>query len=115
MTEVVRVTSQAPLLQSETSNLSQVIENTTITQMPLNGRNYQQVAMLAPGVLPMMSTAFEAYFQDNLKVNRTLTNLAVDVTPLNGRYRAMHSQGVTSFSALIARVNDSIVVRMPVN
>ena len=40
-------------------------------------------------------------------------NLVVDVTPLNGRYRPMHSRGVTSFSALIARVKDSLVVRIP--
>ena len=40
-------------------------------------------------------------------------NLVVDVTPLGARYRPMHSQGVTSFSALIARVKDSLVVRIP--
>jgi len=38
----------------------------------------------------------------------------VDVTSLNGKYRAMHSRGVTSFSALIARVDDRVVVRLPV-
>jgi hypothetical protein len=36
--------------------------------------------------------------------------LVVDVTPLGARYRPMHSQGVTSFSALIARVKDTLVV-----
>ena len=41
-----------PLLESETSNLGQVIENRTITQMPLNGRNYQDLAILSVGVLP---------------------------------------------------------------
>jgi hypothetical protein len=40
--------------------------------------------------------------------------LVVDVTPLGARYRPMHSQGVTSFSALIARVKDTLVVRIPV-
>ena len=40
--------------------------------------------------------------------------LVVDVTPLSARYRAMHSQGVTSFAALIARVKDGIVVRIPI-
>lgn len=42
-------------------------------------------------------------------------NLVVDVTPLNARYRPMHSRGVTSFSALIAHVNDSLVVRIPLD
>lgn len=38
----------------------------------------------------------------------------VDVTPLNGRYRAMRSRGVTSFSSMIARVDHRIVVRLSV-
>jgi hypothetical protein len=42
-------------------------------------------------------------------------NLVVDVTPLTAPYRPMHSQGVTSFSALIARVQDALVVRIPLN
>jgi hypothetical protein len=40
--------------------------------------------------------------------------LTVDAVALNPRYRPLHSRGVTSFSALIARVNGSIVVRIPV-
>ena len=40
------------MLEAETSNLGQVIENRTITQMPLNGRNYQHLAALSAGVLP---------------------------------------------------------------
>jgi hypothetical protein len=31
------------------------------------------------------------------------------------RYRPTHSQGVTSFSALVARAKDTLVVRIPVN
>ena len=45
VSEVVEVYGQIPLLESETSNLGQVIENHTITQMPLNGRNYQRLAI----------------------------------------------------------------------
>ena len=58
VTEVVEVSGSAPLLQSETSSLGQVIENSSIVNMPLNGRNYQQLAMLAPGVLPIRTTNF---------------------------------------------------------
>jgi hypothetical protein len=42
-------------------------------------------------------------------------NLVVDVAPLGPRYRPMHSQGVTSFSALIARVKDTLIVRLPLD
>ena len=56
--EVIEVTGQIPLLESETSNLGQVIENRTITQMPLNGRNYQDLAVLSVGVLPSRTQNF---------------------------------------------------------
>lgn len=40
--------------------------------------------------------------------------LVVDAAPLHAPYRASHSRGVTSFSLLIARVDDRILVRLPV-
>ncbi|MGH9353743.1 MAG: carboxypeptidase regulatory-like domain-containing protein, partial [Terriglobia bacterium] len=52
-TQTVQVkASGAELLQTETGEISQVIGNTEITQMPLNGRNYQQLVMLTAGVSP---------------------------------------------------------------
>jgi|WetSurMetagenome_2_1015567.scaffolds.fasta_scaffold907005_2 hypothetical protein len=51
----------------------------------------------------------------DVRVTFKPADLAVDVIPLNPRYRPMHSNGVTSFSALIARVDDRIVVRLPVD
>lgn len=56
--EVIEVTAEVSLLEAETSSLGQVVENKTITQMPLNGRNYQKLAVLAPGVLPSRSRNF---------------------------------------------------------
>ena len=58
VTEVIEVTGEVPLLEAETSNLGQVIENRTITQMPLNGRNYQDLAILSAGVLPSRAQNF---------------------------------------------------------
>jgi len=49
----------------------------------------------------------------DVRVSFTTAGLNMDVQPLDPRYHAMHSQGVTSFSTLIARVNDAIVVRLP--
>ena len=39
--------------------------------------------------------------------------LRVDVEPLNPRYRAMHSAGKEGFSGLIVRVDNAILVRVP--
>ena len=66
VTETVEVTAEVPLLESETSSLGQAIENKTITQMPLNGRNYQELAMLTAGVLP---SRFQNFVEDAFSVN----------------------------------------------
>jgi len=46
----VTVSSDVPLLQSETSNIQTTIPGHTVTALPLNGRNFVQLATLAPGV-----------------------------------------------------------------
>jgi hypothetical protein len=51
-TETVEVTGQAPLLQPETNSLGQVIEQRTVTDLPLNGRNPIALTQLVPGVVP---------------------------------------------------------------
>jgi len=50
--ETVEVTGQPPLLQPETNSLGQVIEQRTVTELPLNGRNPLALAELVPGVVP---------------------------------------------------------------
>jgi Carboxypeptidase regulatory-like domain/TonB dependent receptor-like, beta-barrel len=52
VSETVEVTSQATLLNSETTDVGQVIDGKRIVEMPLNGRNYLQLAQLTAGVLP---------------------------------------------------------------
>lgn len=47
--EAVQVNASAPVLQSETAELGTVIDNKRIVDLPLNGRNYLQLASLAPG------------------------------------------------------------------
>src|SRR6266481_6364453 len=49
--ETVEVTSEAPLLQSETQSLGQVVEQRTVTELPLNGRNPLALVGLVPGVV----------------------------------------------------------------
>ncbi len=49
-TEVVTVTGQRPQLETETSELGQVVDSRTINALPLNGRNYAQLALLGAGI-----------------------------------------------------------------
>ena len=46
----VEVSGNAALLQTENASIGQVISNTAISNLPLNGRNFVQLAILAPGV-----------------------------------------------------------------
>lgn len=48
--ESIAVTAAEPLIESETSSLGQVIEQNRVNDLPLNGRNFIQLAYLAPGV-----------------------------------------------------------------
>jgi hypothetical protein len=56
-TSEVTVTATASLLESETSSLGQVVEEKNITDLPLNGRNFIQLATLGPGTSPAQRTA----------------------------------------------------------
>ena len=48
----ITVTSQGPQLETETSDLGQVVTSHRIETLPLNGRNYAQLAQLGAGVVP---------------------------------------------------------------
>jgi len=50
ITEVVEVTSQTALLQTEQSSVGAVVDQQKIVDFPLNGRNFVQLGLLLPGV-----------------------------------------------------------------
>src|SRR5215813_4315014 len=63
-TEVL-VSAVAPLLESETSSLGHVVEEKSINELPLNGRNFIQLATLGAGTLPSTRTAERDNFVSN--------------------------------------------------
>jgi Carboxypeptidase regulatory-like domain/TonB dependent receptor len=52
VSETVTITTQGPQLETDTSDLGQVENSRTIETLPLNGRNYAQLALLGAGVGP---------------------------------------------------------------
>jgi carboxypeptidase family protein/TonB-dependent receptor-like protein len=50
--ETITVTTEGPQLETETSELGQVVDSQRATTLPLNGRNYAQLALLGAGVAP---------------------------------------------------------------
>lgn len=49
-TETIEVTGTAPLIEKSTSFIGTVIDSSQVEDLPLNGRNFTQLATLAPGV-----------------------------------------------------------------
>src|ERR1700676_2184690 len=50
ITEVVKVQAEAPDVELSTSEVSAVVNATTIRELPLNGRDWTQLATLQPGI-----------------------------------------------------------------
>ena len=98
VTEEVSVTAAVPLLEAETSNRGAVIDQRKIAELPLNGRDYNQLATLSPGVLlptPRLSSiGFKGAF--NVNGNRAFQNAflldGVDNTSYSNSFRGNNVQ-----------------------
>ena len=56
--DTVAVSGIAPLLQTENSQVGNVVTGTTTLGLPLNGRNFSQLTLLAPGVVTYDTTSY---------------------------------------------------------
>jgi hypothetical protein len=56
--QTVEVTAAAPLLQTEHSQVNTVMESNAIVAIPLQSRNYQQLALLTPGAVTTSPASF---------------------------------------------------------
>ena len=52
MVDVVEVSAATTLVNTESSEIGQVIEERSVKELPLNGRNFAQLVYLVPGVTP---------------------------------------------------------------
>ena len=77
LTETVEVESATTLLQTDVSSRGSVIDERKILNLPLNGRDYNQLALLSPGVLPGTPRLASVNFNGVLNVNgnRTFNNV----------------------------------------
>jgi len=58
--ERVEVAGQSPVLQTESVTVGEVISGTTLSALPLNGRNTGQLSLLLPGVVTVNPGSFTA-------------------------------------------------------
>ncbi len=98
ITESVMVTGEAPVLETESSSRGSVIDHTKMVELPLNGRDYNQLALLSPGVLApsprLQSVGFRGAF--NVNGNRVFQNAfqldGVDNTSYSNSFRGLNVQ-----------------------
>ena len=50
VTEALTVTAAAPLVNTTSASLGTVVDPTQIRELPLNGRNFEELVLVAPGV-----------------------------------------------------------------
>jgi hypothetical protein len=93
-TETVTVTTDVPLLQSETSSLGQVVEERNANELPLNGRNVFSLVEVAPSVVMQGQAGATATGQNpfswgNFQIGGAFANQSaeyLDGQPLNIGY-----------------------------
>ena len=115
--ESVTVTSEAPLVQTTKAELGQTIDTKTIDSLPLNGRDFAQLAALVPGV---KSTGTGATLNIGGQISRN-NSFSVDGVDNNsellGGRQARYSQDVirefqvltNQFSAEFGRASGGVV------
>jgi hypothetical protein len=91
--EAVTVEAGAPLVNSESGTVSTVVNRTFVENLPLNGRSFQTLIMLTPGVV-VTATAFDDQGQFSVNGQRADANyFTVDGVSANF--------GVTGYPVLI--------------
>jgi hypothetical protein len=53
VTETVTITSETELVETRSGEVSSLVSQKQVTELPLNGRNYAQLALMVPGVSPV--------------------------------------------------------------
>ncbi len=94
VSQVVEISAQTPLLQTENASLGQVVESRKVLEMPLNGRNVFGLVALVPGVVPggqsgTTPTGTNPFAWGNYQIGGGQSNQSaayIDGAPINAVY-----------------------------
>jgi hypothetical protein len=92
--EVVEVASAVPLLETDRSTLSNVVNSTEISNLPLNARQYLDLALVTPGTVPSAAGTQGGGFnvagarsQSNVFLLDGVSNIDTQVNSALGNFR----------------------------
>jgi hypothetical protein len=108
VTETVVVTQQAPLINTVSSTLGGTLSNREINDLPLNGRNYENLLQLRPGVMRYPGGGFSTTSANGLRAedNAYLVDGLFNSEPFSGQ-SIINGAGIAGDSATILPI-DSI-------
>lgn len=96
VSEMITVSGESPIIQAEKVDLSRVITKEQIENLPVNGRNYIDFALLTPTATPNVSTVRQGVFVDIGSARSYQSQLVVDgfwnTDELFGAPRHLYSQ-----------------------
>lgn len=104
--ETVEVKGDTPLIDETKSQLSTTVDQTSIKSLPLNGRDYTQLALLAPGVKPVTLTnygQFQIGGQRGDAVNYTIDGAENNFSYTNEARSLFTQEGIQEFQILTNR------------
>ena len=108
VTQTVEVTEEIPLLNATSSTLGGTLSNKEINQLPLNGRNYENLLQLRPGIVRYPGGGFSTTSTNGLRAedNVYLVDGLFNSEPFSGQ-SIVNGAGIAGDSATILPV-DSI-------
>jgi hypothetical protein len=116
MTESISVESQSPLVETSTSQKAFVISSKEVTEVPLNGRDYQSLMRTLPGVVSNDTSDFKLQFNAtntfNINGQRGSSNnvfldgaINTDVGANDGQYTQVSLDAVGEFKLQTSAFN----------
>jgi hypothetical protein len=103
---VVTITEEIPLLDTTTSSLGGTLSNKEINDLPLNGRNYENLLQLRPGVVRYPGGGFSTTSSNGLRAedNAYLIDGIFNSEPFSGQ-SIINGAGIAGDSATILPID----------
>ncbi|MGA9787957.1 MAG: TonB-dependent receptor [Candidatus Sulfotelmatobacter sp.] len=106
VSEIVTVTEEVPLINNTSSTLGGTLSNVEINDLPLNGRNYENLLQLRPGVVRYPGGGFSTTSADGLRAedNAYYVEGLFNSEPYSGQ-AIINGSGIAGDSATILPID----------